>query len=192
MRELFHGYHIASMDSSSRIRHVKMITCFICCFFFNLAHADKWLVGTGVAFSSIEDKALGTVDLNTVPIILGYQIETDKNVTFTPELRYGFGVGDDKYDQLTVEIDKMLTLGIRAQWEVNDKIFIFFAPAKVKLTARAAGSGVQNTGTESGLGIGFGGGMQITNDLSAEINYESYDLNGADFDLLGIAFRKTF
>ena len=34
--------------------------------------------------------------------------------------------------------------------------------------------------------------MQITNDLSAEINYESYDLNGADFDLLGIAFRKTF
>ena len=192
MRELFHGYHIASMDSSSRIRHVKMITCFICCFFFNLAHADKWLVGTGVAFSSIEDKALGTVDLNTVPIILGYQIETDKNVTFTTELRYGFGVGDDKYDQLTVEIDKMLTLGIRAQWEVNDKIFIFIAPAKVKLTARAAGSGVQNTGTESGLGIGFGGGMQITNDLSAEINYESYDLNGADFDLLGIAFRKTF
>ena len=192
MRELFHGYHIASMDSSSRIRHVKMITCFICCFFFNLAHADKWLVGTGVAFSSIEDKALGIVDLNTVPIILGYQIETDKNVTFTPELRYGFGVGDDKYGQLTVEIDKMLTLGIRAQWEVNDKIFIFIAPAKVKLTARAAGSGVQNTGTESGLGIGFGGGMQITNDLSAEINYESYDLNGADFDLLGIAFRKTF
>ena len=192
MRELFHGYHIASMDSSSRIRHVKMITCFICCFFFNLAHADKWLVGTGVAFSSIEDKALGTVNLNTIPIILGYQIETDKNATFTPELRYGFGVGDDKYDQLTVEIDKMLTLGIRAQWEVNDKIFIFIAPAKVKLTARAAGSGVQNTGTESGLGIGFGGGMQITNDLSAEINYESYDLNGADFDLLGIAFRKTF
>ena len=192
MRELFHGYHIASMDSSSRIRHVKMITCVICCFFFNLAHADKWLVGTGVAFSSIEDKALGTVDLNTVPIILGYQIETDKNVTFTPELRYGFGVGDDKYDQLTVEIDKMLTLGIRAQWEVNDKVFIFIAPAKVKLTARATGSGVQNTGTESGLGIGFGGGMQITNDLSAEINYESYDLNGADFDLLGIAFRKTF
>ena len=192
MRELFHGYHIASMDSSSRIRHVKMITCFICCFFFNLAHADKWLVGTGVSFSSIEVKALGTIDLNTVPIILGYQIETDKNVTFTPELRYGFGIGDDKYDQLTVEIDKMLTLGIRAQWEVNDKIFIFIAPAKVKLTARATGSGVQNTGTESGLGIGFGGGIQITNDLSAEINYESYDLNGADFDLLGIAFRKTF
>ena len=101
-------------------------------------------------------------------------------------------MGDDNYNELTVEIDKMLTLGIRAQWEVNNKIFIFITPAKVKLTAKATGSGVQNTGTESGLGIGFGGGIQITKDLSAEINYESYNLNGADLDLLGVAFRQTF
>ena len=47
-------------------------------------------------------------------------------------------------------------------------------------------------GSESGLGIGFGGGIQITKDLSAEINYESYNLNGADLDLLGVAFRQTF
>ena len=84
-----------------------------------MAHADKWLVKTGIAFSSIEDKALGTVELNTVPITLGYQIETEKNVSFIPELRDSFGVGDDNYNELTVEIDKMLALGIRAQWEVN-------------------------------------------------------------------------
>ena len=150
-----------------------------------MANAE-WVVGGGFYNLSDEDGGID-VSLNAIVASVGFRFESGVNFAVMPELRIGTGVGDDTVVGVDVEIDSLLALSVRGQYEFDSGVYLFGAPAYANLDLKASAGGFSASDDEWEFGIGGGVGYR-SNNVSGELSYETYD----DTDVIGIAVKFWF
>jgi len=154
------------------------------------AHA-QW---TGsLAYLNFDDD----VDLDAVLASVGYRLEERDNFFLIPELRAGFGLGSDTVPAITtqaveVEIDRLLGVSNRAQYEFDTGIYLFVSVSYVNYRFEAKTTALDGTRTSSRddaweWGVGGGLGFQFTDMFGAEGAWER--VNGADVFTGGLRIR---
>lgn len=151
----------------------------------------NWVGGVSYINLSVEEDGLD-ISLGGITGSLGYKINSENNFYFLPEVRIGTGISDDSVSMLgvdvDVEMDGFIALSIRAQYELENGVYLFAAPsyANVEFTASASQGGQSATGTEDSweFGIGGGAGYKFNESTSAEFMYEQYD--GTDVLSFGV------
>lgn len=137
------------------------------------ASAD-WVSSAGYSNFSDEvgsqDLSLGTLNLG-----LGYQFKTSDKGSFTPELRYGFGITDDKLYGVTLEIKRFIALSIRGQYDFDSNWYMYAQPtyANLEIEAKAGNSSASDDSWEFGGGLGLG--YEFSGNKSIEVGYEHFD-----------------
>ncbi len=150
----------------------------------------------GVSYMNLSDEGDGLeISLGGVTGSLGYKIDSDENFFFMPEVRIGTGISDDSVTMFGVdvdlELDGFIAFAVRAQYELNNGVYLFAAPsyANVEFTASASQGGYSASETDDSWEFGFGGGVgyKFNETTSAEFMYEQYD--GTDVLSLGVKFN---
>ena len=169
---------------------LKRISILLTCFFSSFCFAEGLVLGAAIGFAGLEDDETD-VDLKAIPLVIGYEVASENSFTFVPELRLGFGIGDDTADGIKYEIDTFTAIGVRGQFQANDNAYVFITPTWAKAKLKASAMGESGSGSEDDFGIQIGAGMEISDGLSAEISWESYDMAGTDIDMLNIGLRMA-
>jgi long-subunit fatty acid transport protein len=106
-----------------------------------------------------------------------------------PEVVAGFGVGDDNYLGVDVEIERVLAINLRGSYAVNDKVSLFIQPSYAELKVKASTAGISVSGSD-GWDFGFGGGVNysFTEASSMELNLQRFD----GTDVVGLGYRHAF
>lgn len=153
----------------------------------------NWVVGIGYTNLSDEQDDLD-VSIDMVVGSLGYKIPAAGNFYFIPEVRFGVGVTDDTITvigvDVDVELDSFLAFSLRGQFDWDNGVYLFAAPAYANLefTVSTAAGGVSASVTEDSWEFGFGGGIgyKFSHYFATEFSYEQFD--GADMLSLGVKF----
>jgi hypothetical protein len=150
------------------------------------ANAD-WSVSGG--FTSFQDDidSSESLSLGALHGGLGYTFDRG-NFTFIPELRVGFGIGDDSAYGVDVEVDNLVIASLRGQYNVNDSFGIFVQPSYGRLEVSASGSGASFSNDDWETGIGTGASYKLGKNASIEAMYEQFD----SADVFSFSFRYTF
>ncbi len=142
-------------------------------------------------------------DVGAIYASVGHRFELGEGFSFNPELRAGFGVGDDTETvdgvDVDVELDHFFGLTARFEYQTQSPLYLFVTPSytRFKLSTAAfieedpsviplettsgpISNGVRVSGSESTweFGIGVGAGYMFTERFGAEVGYENID--GAD------------
>jgi opacity protein-like surface antigen len=150
----------------------------------------------GVSYINLSDKEDGIdISLGGVTGSIGYQINTDNNFYFMPEVRIGTGISEDSVSMfdvnVNIDMDSFIALSIRGQYELDNGVYLFAAPsyANVEFTASASQGGQSASETEDSWEFGFGGGAgyKFNDSTSAEFSYEQFD--GTDVLNFGVKFN---
>ena len=150
---------------------------------------------SGVSYINLSDEEDGLdISLGGITGSLGYKINSENNFYFMPEVRIGTGISDDSVSMLgvdvDVEMDGFIALSIRAQYELENGVYLFAAPsyANVEFTANASQGGQSASATEDSweFGIGGGAGYKFNDSISGEFVYEQFD--GTDVLSFGVKF----
>jgi hypothetical protein len=151
----------------------------------------------GIHYHHITDEADGMkVSLSAISGSLGHKIPMqDDRISIIPEIRVGFGIRDDVVSSMGVdvgvEIDGFLGFSLKSQMEVNDNLYVYFAPsyANFNLTATASANSQEVAFTNDSWHFGFGAGLGYHFDQkrSVELAYERFD--GVDVLSAGLKFN---
>lgn len=150
------------------------------------AHA-QWTAGVNYTYVSIDD-----FDLDAIVGSLGYRFPVSDNLYAIPEVRAGFGLGDNtrNIDGLRVkgEIDKLWGFAGRFQYESPDTGFFLFGIASyVNYELKASGEGFSVSDDSWEFGFGAGAGYMFTPLVGGEATYERVD--GEDVFTVGVRFN---
>ena len=147
----------------------------------------NWTVGVNYSQVSIED-----VDLGAVVGSVGYRFQAADRFYLVPEVRAGFGVGDDTADfggsfSARVEIDRLWGASNRFQYEFDTGAYLFGVVSYInyKFEASATGLSVSDDSWESGFG--GGAGYMFSPLVGGELSYERVD--GEDVFSIGLRFN---
>ena len=116
----------------------------------------------GLAYSQFKDDEDGVdISLDGVTLSVGYEIRMeDSNFSFMPELRVGFGMGDDTINEsnidVTVELETYYGLSTRGTYHASPKFYVFLQPSYVNVEVKASAMGM--SAKEDDWEFGFGGG----------------------------------
>lgn len=147
------------------------------------AHA-QWLLGGGYYNLSDDEDGID-VSIGSMVASVGYQFPSQGNFSFIPELRVGFGLGDDDIFGVKVEVDRLIALSFRGQFDFDSGVYVFAAPAYADVEFKASGGGVSVTDGSGEFGIGGGVGFHFSDAARGEISYETYD----GTDVFGLAIK---
>ena len=143
----------------------------------------------GVGYVNLSDSEGGIdISLNAIAASIGYRFESETNFSFMPELRYGFGVGDDDILGVKVEIESILALSVRGQYDFESGVYLFGAPAYANLDVKASSGGLSASDDDWEFGVGGGIGYMFSEQASGELSYETYD----GTDVIGVAVKVSF
>lgn len=143
----------------------------------------------GVSYINVSDDTDGVdISVGVVAGSLGYEFKQSDQFSIVPELKLGFGVGDDNLFGAEVSVKTLTSLSVRGEYLLNENFYIYAAPSYVNLDIEAKANG--NTASEDAWEFGVGGGLgyQVSDSTSAEISYETFD--GTDF--ISAALRFAF
>lgn len=165
---------------------IKAFSCSLLLTASMSANAD-WSVSGG--FSSFEGDidSSESISLGAVYGGLGYTFDRG-DFTFMPEVRLGFGVGDDSANGVNIEVDNLVVASVRGQYNVNESFGIFVQPSygRIEATASFVGESISDNGWETG--IGTGASYKLSKNASIEAMYEQFD----SADITSFSFRYTF
>lgn len=137
----------------------------------------QWTAGANYTFVSTDD-----FDLGAVVGSIGYRVPVTDTFYVVPEVRAGFGVGDDtsifEGARATAEIDKLWGFSSRFQYEAADSGFFIFGVVSYvnyELELEVPAFGFSESDDSWEFGYGFGGGYMITRFVGAEATYERVD-----------------
>jgi len=147
----------------------------------------EWVGGVG--YFNVSDSEGGIdISLNAVGASIGYRFEGEGDFSFMPELRVGTGVGDDEVFGVTFEIESLIALSIRGQYDFASGAYLFGAPAYANLKLKGSAGGESASEDDWEFGIGGGFGYMFSDRASGELSYETYD----GTDVIGVALKFTF
>ena len=135
----------------------------------------------GLAYSQFKDDGDGVdISLDAVTLSVGYEIRIeDSNFSFMPELRVGFGVGDDTINEsgmdVTVELETYYGLSTRGTYHASPKFYVFLQPSYVNIEVKASAMGISAKEDEWEFGFGGGVGFIPTNNVMLEAIFEDSD-----------------
>lgn len=141
------------------------------------ASADEFVAGAG--FANISD---GDISVNALYISGGYKFGIAQGFSVVPEVRLGWGVGDDTYYGVNVSLDSLYGVDVRAQWD-GDQAYFFAAPSYTH--SRVKGGGLSASSSDFGGGIGVG--YKFNQQISGEVSYES--ITGTNIVSVGVRFH---
>ncbi len=150
------------------------------------AHA-QWTAGVSYTDASIDDFKLGAIVAS-----IGYRFPITDTFALVPEVRAGFGVGDDTRNiggvLVTAEVDTLYGFSNRFQYEFPDTNFVMFGVASyVNYEFTAKGNGVSVSDDTWEFGYGGGAGYMFTPRIGGEASYERVD--GEDLFTIGARFK---
>jgi opacity protein-like surface antigen len=148
------------------------------------AYAEGVVGGLGASRVSIDPPDFSAVLVNGT---IGYQFDSSSELSFTPEVRLGYGVSDDRLAGVKVEISHAYGFDIRATLE-GDDFYGFLVPSYTKYKVKASAGPAKATASDWEFGIGIGGGYRLTDHIAVEISYEKV----SDADVLGAGIRLNF
>lgn len=137
----------------------------------------------GVAYGRLSDSG---IDLGGLQGLLGYEYSIAENVTLTPEVRFGVGIGDDSFGGASVELGTFYGVNLRAQWNTSSNIYFYLQPSYVNFELEASVGGISASDDTWEFGAGAGVGYQATEKLGFELSYEDFD--GASVISAGLRF----
>lgn len=149
------------------------------------ANAD-WNIAAGYSNLSDSDDGID-ISLNAITAGVGYEVEfADSQFSVMPELRIGFGAGDDDMGGFKLEIERYMAISVRGVYHATDAIYIYAQPSYANLEIKASGFGELATDDEWEFGVGAGVGFKATENLGLELSYEVFD--GTDVITAGIRY----
>lgn len=146
----------------------------------------------GASYVNLSDEADGIdLSLSGISASIGYKFESQNNFYFLPELSIATGISDDTVTlfgtDINVEMDRFIVLSVRAQYELDNNIYLFVAPSYANLKMTAKTSGYESiSDDEWEFGFGGGVGYNFNKNLSTELSYDQYD--GTDVINVGIKY----
>lgn len=169
---------------------------------FSLANSAvaQWEVSAGYSQLNL-DQGL-SFDLGAAVLGTGYSFPITESLTLTPIVRIGYGVKDDDFPwyvgsvengqpiqykpSAEIKVDQFYGIQVRGEFQVNDKAYIFVAPSfsvietKITVDYRSVGLNFpdyHHKDEADGFGIGAGIGFKLNDLISAELLYETTDLD---------------
>ncbi|MFT7258354.1 MAG: opacity protein-like surface antigen [Glaciecola sp.] len=135
----------------------------------------------GIAYSHFQDDEDEIdISLDGVTLSVGYEfVVEDSKFSFMPELRLGFGVGDDNISEfetnISVEIETYYGFTARGTYHASPNFYIFLQPSYVNLEVKASSMGM--SATEDDWETGFGGGVGFVpmDNFMVEAIFEDFD-----------------
>lgn len=146
----------------------------------------------GASYINVSDEADDIdVSLGGIAGSIGYKIESENNFYFTPQLLIATGISDDTVTiystNVDVEMDSFIALSVRAEYVLENGIYLFAAPSYANLEITASAFGESETADEWEFGFGGGIGYQFNKTASGELSYDQYD--GTDVINIGVKFN---
>ena len=129
-------------------------------------------------------------------INIGYELDTPiRDLIITPGFSLYGGIDDDivkvnspTTSKVRVETQFGMGLNVRFQWEGDDNIYFYVAPAYTRFDIEGREGDVRIEDDEWQAGIGAGIGYNVTSEVRVEVSFEEY----GDSDILGLALRYKF
>ncbi len=134
------------------------------------AMADGWVLSGGYTYVSEDvgniDNIVGDTDISLGAIAggIGYRFNTGDAFSITPELRLGFGVGDDDVSVFRgiyggtstadIKLNRLAGVTIRGQHEVSDSIYVFAQPSYINVEVEASAGSVSASADDWVFGYG--------------------------------------
>ena len=135
----------------------------------------------GLAYSHFKDDEDGVdISLDAVTLSVGYEIRIeDSKFSFMPELRVGFGVGDDTINEFEtdfmLEIETYYGLSARGTYHASPNFYIFLQPSYVNLEVKVSAMGMSAKEDDWEFGLGGGVGFIPTDNVMLEAIFEDFD-----------------
>lgn len=155
---------------------------------------NNWVAG--ISYMNLSDDSDG-IDTSVGGITgsVGYKFKSGEIFYLIPEARVGIGVGSDSVSisgiDIDVELDRFLAFSLRGQFEFDNGIYLYVAPAyaNAEYTATASYMGYTESASDDSWEFGVGGGVgyQFNKKVAAELRYEQFD--GVDVLSFGVNFR---
>lgn len=172
----------------------------------------QWVAGAGYANFSADIMGWGDAKLGALIANVGYRLPMSEMLVLVPEVRVGFGLGEDAHSlestefdidgsgqtiraEANFELDTYYALALRAQLELNSSFYAYAVPSFAKVQYAFSVWDTFSVGRFSGssesdweFGIGAGAGYQFNDFLGAEVSYEVVD----EMDMLTVQARFRF
>ena len=157
-----------------------------------LTASANWSLGGGYINLSDDSDDID-VSLGGIYGSAAYTFKTDsENFTVVPELRIGTGISDDSvdtyYGDVDIELESFIALSLRAQYQVNERFYLYAMPSYANAELKASGFGRSETEDEWEFGYGAGAGFSISEEVNINFSYEMYD----DTDVLTAGISVNF
>lgn len=144
-----------------------------------------------VSYSRFSDDA----DVDALVGSFGYAFEVADSFYLVPELRAGFGIGDDSFnvngDRVKVEIDRLWGFSNRFQYEFATGFYLFgvasYVNYELEATIQAGPARIKVSDDSWEFGFGGGLGYMFTPNFGTDFSYERID--DVDAWTLGLRFR---
>lgn len=146
------------------------------------ATTDNVQVSVSYGFMS-ESEAGFDIESDLAIASVGYRYDiVDTDFTLVPELSLGTGIGDIEVDNVDtgIDIDRLLILGVRAEYAATDSLSVFVRPSYANI----------DVGDEDDWEFGYGIGLDNTyrNGITIGVAYDRYD----ETDMLSANLRYQF
>lgn len=163
-----------------------------------LAASAELVVGAGYTNLSGDDSEFDA-SWNALVASVGYKASVSESFTIVPELRVGFGIGDDSHTvdngfgsavEVKTEVDNLYGLAARGEFALGNGAYLFAVPSltKTKIAISAAGVGGTDVTSDWEFGIGAGAGFRFSDFVGIDLSYEVID----EIDVLTVQGRFTF
>ncbi|RXJ74931.1 hypothetical protein CS022_01745 [Veronia nyctiphanis] len=160
-------------------------------------YAD-WNTGVKVSGMSktfeTDTNSQDSTSLATLVGSVGYSMPAGVNgLTVSPELHFGVGALSGAVDNngaqiAEVAIDSFQSFSLKAQYAVNDAVYIYVAPAYTKVSYKLFDENVSVIKSETDYSIGAGFGYRVNENLSAEFAYDN--LNDTNIFSFGVNYKR--
>lgn len=134
----------------------------------SLAHGDGIVAGTALSYLSTGNSS-ADLSFTTVAGSLGYHLDAGDGLTFTPEVRYGVGIGNDSVFGIDFDLDRFYGFTLRAEFDVGDT-YVYFMPTYTNFRFEAAIPSLSSD--EWDFGGGVGAGYRFSQYGAVEVTYE--------------------
>jgi opacity protein-like surface antigen len=153
------------------------------------AHA-QWTGSLSYSNLNFDDDEI-SVDLGAIAGSVGYRLGVADRFYLVPEIRVGFGVGDDRFNlegfNVTAEIDQLWGASTRLQYEFNTGAYLFGVASYVNYKLKVSALGLSESDDSWESGFGAGAGFMFTPVVGGELSYERVD--GEDLFTAGLRFN---
>ncbi|WP_318493415.1 outer membrane beta-barrel protein [Photobacterium leiognathi] len=151
----------------------------------------------GAQYQIISDDV---VDLGSATLVAGYKHQLAPKIAVGPELKLGFGIGDDQVGsnqqvELDLSLNTMMSAGVRGEYQFNEKFKAFtsltYANFDLEATLKDKVSGQSASASDDQWEFGYGVGLsyEVVNNLDIVTSYETYASGDIDLLSIGLSYK---